>query len=63
MDNEKLTAIELSDSDLDQIWGGQGGKNGAPKCAAYQYRGQYTSCPNPFMGICKQCPKCELNVG
>ncbi len=57
---EENKKVELNDDDLQDVTGG--GKDGPSKCAAYQYRGQYTTCPNPFKGICKQCGKCELNV-
>ena len=62
MDNEKLHGVELNDSDLDQIWGGQGGKDGPKKCPVYQSKKKYTSCPVPDMGLLKQCSGCELNV-
>ena len=55
--NRKLH--ELTEEELEQV---SGGTNEPPKCAAYQNRKKYQTCPNPAMGTCKQCPMCELNV-
>ena len=55
--NKKLH--ELTDEELEQV---SGGTDEPPKCAVYQSKGKYQTCPNPRKGTCKQCPMCELNV-